>query len=66
MNVHITPRETEIIKLLCDGKTGPEMASILSLSVHTVYSHQVALREKFGVYKDTALVAKAFRSGIIT
>ncbi|MEH2695606.1 helix-turn-helix transcriptional regulator [Rhizobium johnstonii] len=37
---HITPRETEIIKLLCDGKTGPEMATILSLSVHTVYSHQ--------------------------
>lgn len=66
MNVHITPRESEIIKLLCDGKTGPEMATILNLSIHTVYTYQVRLRDKFGVYKDTALVAKALRSGIIT
>ncbi|MGO8242961.1 response regulator transcription factor [Rhizobium johnstonii] len=63
---HITPRESEIIKLLCDGKTGPEMATILDLSIHTVYTYQVRLREKFGVYKDTALVAAAFRNGIIT
>lgn len=65
MNVHITPRESEIIKLLCDGKTGPEMATILDLSIHTVYTYQVRLREKFGVYKDTALVAAALRSGLI-
>lgn len=64
--VQITPREAEIIKLLCDGKTGPEMATILDLSIHTVYTYQVRLREKAGVYKDTALVAFAFRNGLVT
>lgn len=62
---HVTQRELEVLKWLAEGKTGPEMATILSLSIHTVYSHQLALREKFGVYKDTALVAAALRQGII-
>lgn len=61
----ITAREKEILDLLCDGKTGPEMATILNLSLHTVYTYQLRLREKAGVYKDTALVAFAFRSGLV-
>lgn len=64
--IHVTPREKEVLLWLSHGKTGPEMATILDLSVHTVYSYQVKLREKAGVYKDTALVAFAFRNGLVT
>lgn len=61
--IHITPRELEVLKLLCDGKSAPEMGIILNVSKHTVYSHQLALRKKAGVYKDTSLVSFAFRNG---
>lgn len=65
-SIHITPREKEIINLLCAGKTAAEMGIILNVSEHTVYAHQIALRKKAGVYKDTALVAFAFRNGLVT
>lgn len=61
----ITAREKEILDLLCDGKTAEEMGSILSLSTHTVRTYQAKIKEKAGVFKDTALVAFAFRNGLV-
>lgn len=61
----ITPREKEILALMCDGKSAQEIATILGLSVYTVRTHIDGLKDAFAVYKDTALVAAAFRTGII-
>ncbi|TLX12126.1 LuxR C-terminal-related transcriptional regulator [Rhizobium sp. MHM7A] len=61
--IHITPREKEVLQLQCEGKTAAEMSTILSLSAHTVRTYQARIKEKAGVYKDTALVAFAFRHG---
>jgi LuxR family transcriptional regulator of spore coat protein len=63
--IHITPREKEVLHLICAGKTSVEIGAILGMSEHTAYSHQMAIRRKAGVYKDTALVAFAFRSGLV-
>ena len=50
-----TPRETEILTLLCDGYTAAKMAEILSLSVRTVESHLANSYRKLGVRtKDDA------------
>lgn len=62
---HITPREKEILNLLSIGKTSEEMAIIFGGASSTVDFHKKALREKFNVYKDTALVAAALRLHII-
>ena len=35
-----TPRETEIIKLICDQNTNKENANTLKLSIRTVESHR--------------------------
>lgn len=59
----ITAREKEILDLLCAGKTAEEMGLILSLSPHTVRTHQARIKEKAGVYKDTALVSFAYKNG---
>lgn len=64
--VHITPRELEVLKLLCDGKTSEEIGIMLSRSHHTVNSHKISLMRKIDVYKETALVAFAFRNGLVT
>ena len=44
-----TPRETEILTLLCDGYTAPKMAERLSVSVRTVESHVANSYRKLGV-----------------
>jgi LuxR family transcriptional regulator, transcriptional regulator of spore coat protein len=63
--IHITKREREILTLMCDGKSAQEIAIILGCSVHTVRTHIEALKDTFAVYKDTALVAAALRTGVI-
>ncbi|MBB3521069.1 response regulator transcription factor [Rhizobium sp. BK456] len=63
--VHMTRRELEVLNLLCEGKTAEEMSAILSLSTHTVRTYQARMKEKADVYKDTALVAFAFRNGLV-
>jgi DNA-binding CsgD family transcriptional regulator len=61
----LTPTEREILLLVTNGKTAEEISMILGNSVHTVRKHTEALRNKFGVYKDTHLVSTALRSGVI-
>lgn len=64
--IHITPREKEILQFICDGKTAEEIGIMLSRSPHTVNSHKLSLMRKIDVYKETALVAFAFRNGLVT
>lgn len=61
----ITTREKEILQYIAEGKTAFEIGTIFGISQHTVRGHTERMMRKFGVYKDTALIATAFRSGII-
>ncbi|MGR9256772.1 helix-turn-helix transcriptional regulator [Rhizobium leguminosarum] len=61
----ITPREKEVLTLMCEGKSAQEIAIILGCSVYTVRTHIGRLKDEFNVYKDTALIAAAFRNRII-
>lgn len=45
----LTPRQHEIVRLIADGLTTPEIASRLGLSAHTVTFHRTNIREKLGV-----------------
>ncbi|MET3858997.1 MULTISPECIES: LuxR C-terminal-related transcriptional regulator [unclassified Rhizobium] len=65
MEYHLSPREREVLTLMCDGKSAQEIADILGISVYTVRTHIDRLKDTFCVYKDTALVAAAFRTGVI-
>ena len=42
----LTPRETEVVKLIAEGHTSREIASVLSLSEHTVERHRANVLEK--------------------
>jgi DNA-binding CsgD family transcriptional regulator len=65
-DITLPPRLKEVLDLVADGKTAAEIASIQGVSYHTAVANKERLMAKFGVYKDTALVAAAFRKGVIT
>lgn len=62
---HLTPRQLECVRWLMSGKTAPETAIILGLSVETVRAYLKSARAAFNVVDRTQLVVAALRSGII-
>lgn len=56
---HLTQREQQIVKLVVKGKTQKEIASLLDLSVNTIRSHLVSVKNKLQVHKNTEVVRMA-------
>jgi two-component system nitrate/nitrite response regulator NarL len=61
----LTPREQEILHLIADGKSLPEIAGELYLGLTTVKTHAQHLYDKLGVSDRAAAVAVAMRRGLI-
>ena len=61
----LTERESEILKLIAEGKSLPEIARELYLGVTTVKTHVQHLYEKLGVSDRAAAVAEAMRRRLI-
>ena len=62
---YATKRELEILEWIAEGKTADEISIILGIAHHTITTHKTALMQKFDAYNSPALVAKAFRLGIL-
>lgn len=61
----LTARETEILRLIAKGFTFPEIASLLSISAHTVTSHVRHIYEKLEVNSRGEAVYEAVQRGLI-
>jgi len=61
----LSAREREVLGLICEGQSDPQMASLLGLSENTVRNHVAALYRKIGVNRRTAAVIWARERGII-
>lgn len=61
----LTKREIEVVKWTAQGKTSSEIASILSLSDHTVNAYMNNAIKKLECVNRTQLVAKAIRLKLI-
>ncbi len=61
----LTAREREIVRLLADGKSNKEVATILGISVKTVETHRAAVMRKLGFTSIVKLVRYAVREGLI-
>ena len=57
---HLTQREIQVAELVAQGLVTKEIATTLSVSIHTVRDHLKALFEKVSVSNRGALVAKLF------
>ncbi|MBS3947775.1 MAG: response regulator transcription factor [Dethiobacter sp.] len=62
----LTDREREILRLLAEGYTTPEIAEMLVISPKTVEGHKTRLMGKLDLHNRVELVKYAVRKGIIT
>jgi len=61
----LSPRETEILQLLAEGKSNKEIAAVLNLSVKTVETHRANIMGKLELHSFSELVRYAIRNAII-
>jgi DNA-binding NarL/FixJ family response regulator len=61
----LSPRETEVLQLICRQKTAKEIADLLFLSQSTVEGHKNNLFAKTGAKNLAGLVIYAIQNGII-
>jgi two-component system nitrate/nitrite response regulator NarL len=61
----LTAREREVLTLMADGLSGPQIAERLIVALPTVKTHQARLYEKLGVSERAAAVAEAMRRGLL-
>lgn len=61
----LTDREKQVLKLVAEGKSNKEVASLLDIAVKTAMSHREHVMEKLGVHGRTELIRFALRRGII-
>jgi len=61
----LTPRETDVLKLIVQGYTNRQIGEALSISVRTVEGHRANLLEKLGLHTRVELVRYARDHGLI-
>lgn len=61
----LTPREKEVLKMLAEGNSVKEVASLLNLSVKTVEAHKFNLMRKLDIHNKAQLVQYAIQKKII-
>ena len=62
---HLTPQETELLKLMVDGHHYKTAADALGISTSTVSFHLKNIYGKLQVHSKTEAVAKALREGLL-
>jgi two-component system nitrate/nitrite response regulator NarL len=61
----LSPREREVLVMIAEGLSAPDVAGRLQVSPATVKTHLQTLYEKLGVSDRAAAVARAMRLGLL-
>jgi DNA-binding NarL/FixJ family response regulator len=61
----LTPRETEVVKLIAEGHSNREIAEELVISPKTVERHRANILDKLGMHDRVELTRYAIRRGLI-
>jgi len=61
----LTPRESQVVQLLAEGKTSKEVGVELGISVKTAETHRANIMRKLGLHSVGELVRYAIRNKII-
>jgi DNA-binding NarL/FixJ family response regulator len=62
----LTKREREVLILVADGKSSPEIAKLLGLSVKTIEGHRGRIMAKLGIHNVAGLVRHAIKLGLVS
>ncbi len=61
----LSDREKQVLKLVAEGHTHKEVATMLTISVKTVIAHQTNIGEKLDLHTRAGLIKFAIQKGII-
>jgi predicted ATPase/DNA-binding CsgD family transcriptional regulator len=61
----LTPRELDVLKLVAQGLSNPDIADRLVLSEHTIHRHLANILRKLGLSSRAAAAAWAVRTGLV-
>ncbi len=62
---NLTPREREVLALICDGNNNAAIADKLAISAKTVEKHRASLMNKLDVHSVSDLMTYALREGLL-
>jgi DNA-binding NarL/FixJ family response regulator len=65
LDIRLTRRETEILKLICQGHSNAEISEKTSLSLRTIEGHKSNLISKTGVKNSVNLVMFALKNHLV-
>ena len=65
MNMYLTKREIEVVRLLADENTTEEIAQKLFVSTHTVESHRKNILSKIQAKNVVGVIKFALKTGIL-
>jgi len=61
----LTDRESQVVQLMAEGKSTQDMATELSLSVHTIYTHRKNIMKKLGVTRAAEVILYAINTSMV-
>jgi DNA-binding NarL/FixJ family response regulator len=61
----LTPRELQVLQLICDGLSNRAIAAKLDLSINTIAVHRANIMNTLGVHKTAELVVYAIQNGLV-